>query len=85
MLSHALARPFGNGFEQLVADQMSERIVDMLELIQVEEENGKSLPASERSKRFVKLLGKSGLSRPVRAPCRIRRPGLGLRNPAIAP
>lgn len=36
-----LAQPFGNGNEQLIADHMTQTIVDRLEFIEIDEEDGK--------------------------------------------
>src|SRR6266508_2705283 len=58
-ITDATTQSFGNDLEQLVTDRMSERIIDVFETVQVEEENCHLRSASDRSERFVKVLSKS--------------------------
>src|SRR6266700_3771611 len=52
-LAHAATQPFGNSLQQLVTDKMPVRIVDLLELIEVEEQHGKLLASIDQRERLI--------------------------------
>src|SRR5580704_2742963 len=56
----AITQPVGDGFQQLVADQMPERIIHVLEVVQVQEKHRQSRSLRDRSKPLLELIGKSG-------------------------
>ena len=54
--AHAAAQPAGHGAQQLVADGVSERIVDVLEVVEVEAQDGEPLPALHMDERLGETL-----------------------------
>ena len=57
-LAHAAAQPLGHDLEQLVADRMAERVVDALEVVEVEIEHRKLAAAPDAGQRLGQPLAK---------------------------
>ncbi len=80
-VAHAALQPAGHGFEQLVAALVAQRVVDALELVEVEKQHRKLLAAADPLERMIQLLaekhavGQTGQRVVMRKP---RDPRLGL-------
>jgi hypothetical protein len=65
-LAHHLAQPLGDRAQQVVPAGMAQRVVDLLELVEVDEVNGERTPAPQRGDRRVHLVPEEGAIGQVR-------------------
>ena len=59
-LAHAGAQPLGDQAEKLVADRVPERVVDGLEVVEVETENGEPFAAPQIRQATLHLFAEGG-------------------------